>query len=72
MYSTPNEFGQFLLMSRHVIKYQKIIDCLKRDLEKVKVNGFALEFVKYQTDTICLEAVKEEGWTLKNNRHIRY
>lgn len=35
------------------------------DLEKVKQEGFDLEYIDNQTDEICLEAVKEIGCALK-------
>ena len=35
-------------------------------LEVVKQNGYALEYVKEQTEEICLEAVKQNGLTLCN------
>ena len=34
-------------------------------LEAVKQNGWALQFVKEQTEEICLEAVKQNGWALQ-------
>ena len=34
-------------------------------LENVKMNGMALEFIKEQTDEICLEAVKQNGLALQ-------
>ena len=34
-------------------------------LEVVKQNGYALQFVKDQTEEICLEAVKHNGFTLQ-------
>ena len=35
------------------------------DLEAVKQDGWALEYVRKQTPKICLEAVKENGWALQ-------
>ena len=37
----------------------------KEALEAVKQNGFALQYVKEQTEEICLEAVKQDGYALK-------
>ena len=37
----------------------------QKDLEAVKQNGFALQYVKEQTPEICLEAVKEDGYALQ-------
>ena len=34
-------------------------------LEAVKINAYALEYVKEQTPKICLEAVKKDGWVLR-------
>jgi sporulation protein YlmC with PRC-barrel domain len=34
-------------------------------MEAVKQNGMALEFVKDQTENICMEAVKQCGFALK-------
>ena len=38
---------------------------LNRHLEAVKENGYALRYIKNQTEEICLEAVKEEGYALQ-------
>ena len=37
----------------------------RKDLEMVKQNGYALKFVKNQTEEICLAAVKQCGYALK-------
>ena len=37
----------------------------KKDLEAVKENGLALEYVQNQTPEICMEAVKQNGWALQ-------
>jgi len=37
----------------------------KKALAAVKQNGYALQYVKDQTEAICLEAVKQNGLTLK-------
>jgi hypothetical protein len=34
-------------------------------LAAVKKNGYALEYVKDQTPEICLEAVKQDGWSIR-------
>ena len=34
-------------------------------LEAVKQNGYALQYVKEQTEEICLEAVKQDGYALQ-------
>jgi hypothetical protein len=33
-------------------------------LEAVKQNGYALSYVKEQTEAVCLEAVKQNGYAL--------
>ena len=37
----------------------------KDALEAVKRNGYALQYVKDQTEAICLEAVKRNGYALQ-------
>lgn len=37
----------------------------KETLEAVKQNGYALQYVKDQTEEICLEAVKQNGYALQ-------
>jgi ABC-type Fe3+ transport system substrate-binding protein len=37
----------------------------KKALEAVKQNGYALQYVKDQTEAICLEAVKQYGDALQ-------
>jgi hypothetical protein len=65
-HATPNEYGQFLLLSKRIIKYQEVILVLKHDLLFVKKkHPYHLNFAKFQTDTICLEAVKLKGTTLQ-------
>ena len=34
------------------------------DLERVKQDGSALQFVKEQTPEICMAAVKKDGWAI--------
>ena len=34
-------------------------------MEAVKRNGFALRYVKDQTEAVCLEAVKRNGYSLQ-------
>lgn len=36
-----------------------------RDMEKVRRNGMALEYVEEQTPEVCMEAVKQDGRALK-------
>ena len=65
-HATPNEFGQFLVMSRSAIKFTNVIDILKRDFRTVgKYEWGTLEYVKYQTDQICIEAVRKNGMNLQ-------
>lgn len=55
-HATPDDFGQFLLMVRHVEKdFKWVVNQMKRDFE---IHTF-LNFVKYQTHKICLLAVKK-------------
>jgi len=51
----------------------------KEALEAVKQNGYALGFVKEQTEEICLEAIKQDGYALQyvneelfKNDNIKY
>ena len=37
----------------------------EKDLEAVKQDGWALQYVKEQTPEICLEAVKQDGYALR-------
>ena len=37
----------------------------RKALEAVKKNGYALQYVKDQTEAICLEAVKQNGHALQ-------
>ena len=37
----------------------------KKALEAVKQNGYALQYVKEQTEEICFEAVKQDGYALQ-------
>ena len=37
----------------------------KEALEAVKQNGYALKYVKDQTEEICMEAVKQDGYALR-------
>ena len=46
------------------IKYSAITEKSKA-LEAVKQNGYALRYVKDQTEAICLEAVKNDGDALQ-------
>jgi len=43
----------------------KTITCSVESLKAVKQDGYALRYVKNQTENICLEAVKENGDALK-------
>ena len=47
------------------ISIQELLDDEEICLRIVKVNGWALIFVKNQTPEICLEAVKQDGRTLE-------
>ena len=47
------------------ISIQKLLDDEESCLRIVKVNGWALKYVKDQTPEICLEAVKQNGRTLE-------
>ena len=38
---------------------------MEKNLEAVKQNGWAFQFVKEQTEEICLEAVKQEVCAVK-------
>jgi recombinational DNA repair protein RecR len=68
-HATPNEYGQFLLVSRNIMKFTKVIDMLKEYLRAIRYEGYYLKFVKHQTDQICLEAVRQNGWALQFVRH---
>ena len=46
------------------IKFQGI-ENEKAALEAVKRNGYALQYVKDQTEAVCLEAVKRNGDALQ-------
>jgi len=37
----------------------------EESLEAVKRNGYALQYVKDQTEAVCLEAVKQDGYALQ-------
>ena len=37
----------------------------EESLEAVKRNGYALRYVKDQTEAVCLEAVKQDGYALQ-------
>lgn len=37
---------------------------IKKALEQLKEIGLMLEFIKEQSETICLAAVKQTGWAL--------
>lgn len=37
----------------------------KKALEAVKQDGYALQYVKDQTQDICIEAVKQDGYALR-------
>ena len=45
---------------------------INEDLEAVKQNGKALQFVKNQTLEICLEAVKQNGESLEYVKNKTY
>ena len=40
-------------------------DQYEKDLAAVKQNGYALQYIKDQTEEMCLAAVKEDGYALK-------
>ena len=44
------------------LKATKLVD---KDLEAVKQDGYALQYVKEQTQEICIEAVKQDGYALQ-------
>jgi len=46
------------------MEYQMIIDT-DESLSAVKQDGYSLQFVKDQTEAICLEAVKQDGDSLQ-------
>ena len=37
----------------------------QKDLEMVKQDGYALQFVKEQTPELCMAAVQQNGWALQ-------
>ena len=46
-------------------EFLKEVNIENKDLEAVKQDGLALEFVKEQTTEICLEAVKQDRYALQ-------
>ena len=46
------------------VKFSAILS-VEAVLEAVKRNGYALRYVKDQTEAVCLEAVKEDGDALR-------
>jgi hypothetical protein len=42
-----------------------VIERLKQDLNYVRRDGHALRYVKYQTDKICFEAIKQTEYALR-------
>ena len=64
-HATPDDFGQFLLMSRHVWKvFGKVVKDLRWDMYNIKNRFTSLSCVKYQTQTLCIEAVKHDALAL--------
>ena len=56
-------------LQNYKIKYDQL--SIKKNLssdkamEAVKQNGYALQYVKNQTEAICLEAIKQDGYALR-------
>ena len=46
------------------VKFSAIID-FNKAIEAVKQDGYALQYVKDQTEAICIEAVKQDGDALR-------
>ena len=46
------------------VQYLAILT-IEAAMEEVKQDGYALQYVKDQTDAICIEAVKKNGEALK-------
>ena len=46
------------------VQYSAILT-IEAAIEAVKKNGYALKYVKDQTDAICIEAVKRNGEALR-------
>jgi hypothetical protein len=51
---------------------QSIIRNYEEDLQKVKQDGYALQYVKEQTLELCLEAMKQDGCALKYVKEQTY
>jgi hypothetical protein len=70
-HATPDDFGQFLLMSRHVGKtFSKVVKDLKRDTINARYTG-SLDCVKYQTRSLCIKTVNKFRSELKNVKDKR-
>jgi hypothetical protein len=60
------DFEQFLFFSRHVEKdFGIVLKQIKFDGEHVKRSVYSLHSVKYQTQKLCLYAVKTFGMSLE-------
>ena len=46
------------------VKFSAILT-IKEALEVVKRNGYALQYVKEQTEAVCLKAVERNGYALQ-------
>jgi hypothetical protein len=65
-HATPDDFGQFLLMSKWVEKvFEKVVKDLKWDMQTYAGFFGSLEYVKYQTHTMCLKAVMKNPFALR-------
>ena len=56
---------RFTLPTRNSRKRSYKYFSYNESLEAVKQNGDALQYVKEQSEAICLEAVKQNGYALK-------
>jgi hypothetical protein len=73
--STPDDLGQFILVSKSFMKRYKVMDELNLEMANAKKNYFigprslidrlSLSYVKYQSVKICLKYVKRNPWDLK-------
>ena len=65
-HATLDDFGQFLLMSRHVGKvFERVVKDLKRDMQSVFGVYGSLKDTKYQTKSKCLKVVRRCGGELE-------
>jgi hypothetical protein len=48
------------------LKVVKVKSQEEKDIEAVEQNGYAIEYVKEQTEAICMAAVKQNGNALYN------